>query len=135
MQTIKQFLRQYPITMRVDWADSNPNMTADDKWMREARHFRCIMRYHRKQMTVPFSQGCLIEREPTVADVLDCLASDASGIDNARSFDDWASDLGYDPDSRKAEKTFTIIQSQSAKLKAFLGDDGYEALLYQTERE
>jgi len=41
---------------------------------------------------------------PTAAGVLYCLLSDAEAVD--QSFTDWAGDLGYDTDSRKALETY-----------------------------
>lgn len=73
-------------------------------------------------------------REPTAADVLDCLASDAASMENARSFEDWAVDMGLDSDSRKAERLYRIIQKQAARLESLLGRDLYERLLYKTDR-
>ena len=56
------------------------------------------------RMTVYFSQGYGHNgREPKTADVLDCLSSDAASIGNT-DFEMWCNDLGYDSDSRKAEK-------------------------------
>lgn len=43
-------------------------------------------------------------RAPTAAAVLYCLLSDMEAID--QSFTDWASDFGYDTDSRKALATY-----------------------------
>lgn len=71
-------------------------------------------------------------KKPTVADVLDCLASDASGADE--SFEDWASNYGYDTDSRSAERTYQTIQKQVKELRQLLGRDALNELLYQTER-
>lgn len=89
-------------------------------------------------MTVPFSQGPAICEEPTAADVLDCLASDASGYENAsgllRSFEGWAREYGYDPDSRKAERTFKTVQKQSQQLAVVLGTDAYNTLLWNVDR-
>jgi hypothetical protein len=73
-------------------------------------------------------------RKPTAADILDCLASDCSGIDNARGFEDWASDYGYDTDSRKALATYEQCVKQAAELQRLLGRDAYNELLNQTER-
>lgn len=73
---------------------------------------------------------------PSISDVLDCLAMDAVGIENARgSFDDWCAEYGYDTDSRKAEKTFHICERQAAHLKHFLGAELFEQLLWNTDRE
>lgn len=71
-------------------------------------------------------------KKPTVADILDCLASDASG--DGQSFDDWASDFGYDTDSRKAEETYRTIQKQTKELRQLIGRDAFADLVYNTER-
>lgn len=52
-------------------------------------------------------------------DVLDCLIIDASGTD--QRFEDWAVDLGYDPDSRSAERIFHACRDVAVKLRIFLG--------------
>ncbi len=59
---------------------------------------------------------------PTAADVLDCLASDCSGMDSGTTFEDWCSEYGYDTDSRKAEQTFLAVKAEAAQLREFLGD-------------
>ena len=59
----------------------------------------------------------------------------ANRISNARGFEDWCSDFGYDADSRKAEKTFKVCEHQAKRLRSFLGDSLYKQLLYDTERE
>lgn len=135
MNKLQSFVNRHRIRMEVEWTDTNPNMAADDKWMASARHFRCILRRGRHQMTVPFSQGQAHEKEPTALDVLDCLASDACGVDNAGTFEDWCAEYGYDTDSRKAEKTYNTCVKQASKLRDLLGDEAYESLLYNTERQ
>lgn len=71
-------------------------------------------------------------RKPSAADILDCLSSDACGIE--QSFEDWASDLGYDTDSRKAFDTYQTCQRQAKELRSLLGREAFNELLYQTER-
>jgi hypothetical protein len=135
MKTLQQFIRENKIRITVEYADSNPNMAADDKWMQSATHYKCILKCGNRQMTVPFNQGVAISREPTAADILNCLASDASSIENAGSFEDWASEFGYSPDSRKAEKTYNICRKQAEQLSRLLGNTtAYETLLWNTER-
>lgn len=133
MQAISSFIRANHIGMDVEWTDNNPNMSDSGDYM--TRHFKCLLKRQGKRMTVYFSQGCAHEREPSVSDVLDCLASDSASIETARSFEDWASDYGYDAESRKAEKIFKVCERQAEKLKQFLGADAYSALLWETERE
>lgn len=131
MTDTKRFVSRHNIRLDVAWTDANPNML-DDDWHRTARHFKCTVHYRRRRLTVPFSQGCAHEQEPTAADVLDCLASDASGLGG--TFEDWCSDYGYDSDSRNAEKTFKAIEKQSKGLERLLGPELFEELVYRTER-
>ena len=72
-------------------------------------------------MTVDFWTGSALG-EPDAADVLACLLSDVRGVEDARSFEDWASDLGFDPDSRTAEKCFRVCLRLSPKVRRFMGD-------------
>ena len=130
MKEMNDFIKDNGITMSSEWTERNPNM-AD--W-NDANHYKCTLKRERKQMTLYYSQGYGIKGEPEAAGVLDCLASDASSIDNAGSFEDWANDHGSDEDSRKAEKTYTVCIRQAASLKKLLGDELYEELLYETER-
>lgn len=71
---------------------------------------------------------------PTLAEVLDCLASDAATVENARTFEEWASELGYDTDSREAYKTYKVTKRQTEKLRALLGPEWFDRLLWHTER-
>ena len=43
---------------------------------------------------------------PTLADVVHCLMSEARDIANTSTFEEWCDEFGYDHDSRKAEKTY-----------------------------
>lgn len=131
MQTIHDFIRSAGITMTAERWHENPNM--DDRNM---DHWRVKLRANRSQFTVYFSQGFGHNgKEPKLTSVLDCLASDAAGYENADNFEDWASEYGYDTDSRKAERTFKTVERQSVKLRRFLGESAYQTLLWNTERE
>jgi hypothetical protein len=133
MRTLKQFVREHRVRMSAELAYANPNM---QDMPAGSSHWSCTLRMGRRQMTVPFSQGPAISHEPTVEDVLDCLASDAAGLENSRSFEEWASEYGYDTDSRKAERTYKAVERQSKKLRALVADDAtFQALLFETERQ
>jgi hypothetical protein len=132
-KTVQQFVKENGITMTCRRVDRNPNMDGSDRM----DNWRCRLRGGREmatRMSVYFSMGYGHNgAEPKPADVLGCLASDASTIGNASDFESWCSELGYDPDSRKAEKTYRVTLAQSAKLEAFLGSDLYETLVWNTE--
>lgn len=112
-------------------------MTDQPEWAREsgwdaaANWYTVTLRMSRRQMTVPFGMGSAHTSEPDAAHVLSCLLSDASGADE--DFENWARDLGYDTDSRRAERTYRQVQAQTAKLRAFLGDK-FDAYMYETEQ-
>jgi len=122
--TLQEFIRQERITLTFEIAPKNPNME-DSAQM---NHWKVVLWSKWTWMTTYFSKGLLFNGEaPNVDEVLDCLASDAQGID--QPFEDWASDFGYDPDSRKAEKVYKNIQRESEKLKNLLGEKAYKTLL------
>lgn len=100
--------------------DSNPNA---DGMPAHSTHWRVTLRYCGRQLSTYFSMGPALCHEPTAADVLSCLISDASTVDGARNFSEWCADLGYSDDSIRAERTYRTIEYQSRKLRAFLGSD------------
>ena len=130
--TMRGFVSRYGVRMTVEWADDNPHM-ADT--IPGASHWKCCLRCDGRQLTVHFSMGPALSGEPSVEDLLDCLASDASGAENAGSFEEWAGEYGYDTDSRQAERTYHTIERQAAGLKRLVGEDAYRELLWGTERD
>lgn len=66
--------------------------------------------------------------KPPIADVLASLASDARVIEEG-PFEEWASSMGYDTDSRSAEATYrACLDTATALIRAF-GMDGLKALM------
>jgi hypothetical protein len=120
---LDDFIRELGITASPTRAENNPSMVADDEWNRTASHWRVQIRRGRTRIVVPFSQGSAHVDPPTAADVLNCLISDATGYENAQSFEDWCGEYGYDTDSRKAERTYKAVERATAKLRRLLGDD------------
>ena len=127
---IVSFIKTNHITMSAERTDSNPSMPDS----RDMDHWKCVLRMDRKRMTVSFSMGYGHHgTEPKVAGVLDCLSSDSASVDQG-DFEGWCSDLGYETDSRKAERIYKACEHQAKRLRNFLGDDLYGELLYHTER-
>lgn len=127
----RQFVVKHRVGFSAELTDRNPNM---DGMPEGSTHWRCTLRKANRRLTVYFSQGPAISKEPEAAEVLDCLASDAVGIENARTFEEWCGEYGYDTDSRKAERTFKACETQAAGLRRILGEEAYKALLWGTER-
>lgn len=53
--------------------------------------------------------------------ILESLVSDATAYTRARNFEDFAADLGYDTDSRKAERIYFACGEIAKWLTVFLG--------------
>lgn len=58
---------------------------------------------------------------PTASSVIDSLLLDVSGLD--QRFEDWATDYGFDEDSRKAERFYNECLKVLPRLRALLGSD------------
>lgn len=72
---------------------------------------------------------------PDLKYLLDCLASDAASVENARNFEEWAGELGYEFDSRSVKHTFRICEQQTRDLRHLLGSRQiFETLLWEVER-
>lgn len=128
----KKFATEHKITMKCTQTDSNPSMS-DSHGM---DHWKCSLRRGAKRMSLVFSMGSGHHgAEPTFYEVLESLAMDASGAENARDFEDWCSEYGYDCDSRSAHKIWKSVDKQAKKLKAFLGSELYDDLLYNHHTE
>jgi hypothetical protein len=105
------------VTIQSHMVGSNPHMSDMPDG---SAHYQVRLNYQRRQMTLHFSHGPAICADPTAEGVLECLLSDLSGADE--NFQDWADGLGYDTDSRKAEKTYNVVKAQAVKTRNLLGD-------------
>jgi hypothetical protein len=104
----------------------------DEPQRDRANWYRVTLGYDGRTMTVPFGMGSALTDEPNAADVINCLASDAATFENARSFEEWASELGFDSDSRRAYAIYQQTETQTTELRGFLGEQ-YDAYLWDTE--
>lgn len=125
-KTIESFIKEHSIEFACKRVDSRPDELMGERKM---RHFHCRISRETRSFSFYFSQGSAHTEDPTLADVLDRMASDSSGFDSSQSFEEWAKEYGYDADSRKAEKTFRAVRRQSDQLKRVLGESAYKELL------
>ena len=117
---IETIMRDRGFVVEVFPADSNPNM--EGEWGPAANHWRAVIVTGEGSVTIPYSTGSQITT-PDGADVLECLALDASSVANGESFEEWAPCLGYDTDSRAAERTYRAIKSQTRRVGNLIGSD------------
>jgi len=142
MTSLAERIAEWQITAT---AEPDYSYTGDD-WDRGASHWRVTLSRPYvvdgnngcARMVTEFHQGSTHTEPPTVEDVMSCLLLDASGVDQARDFEDWASDYGYDTDSRKAEKIYNDCRESAEDLDAFLYDGGTDYMqtwLYETDND
>ena len=132
--TLIEFINETDMVLTSEMVDHNPHMDGSDIM----DNYKIKLRGKRlggSTTRLYFSKGTGHNGAVlTVGEVLDCMASDAAGIENANGFEDWCNEYGYDADSRKAEKVFKACERQARRLKRFLGSEYYEALLWNIER-
>lgn len=138
METLDEFIARHGIEAEAEWSDSNPN--APD-WPAAATHWAVTLRTDEKVAPGPiyFSQGMAHTEEPSAADILDCVALDATMLENAGGDGvDLAVEMGEVIDSAadvaKARKTAEVIEENAEKVRALIGAEAFEALLWDTER-
>lgn len=77
-----------------------------------------------------YFMGLGLKEPPKMQDVLNTIFLDSSALDE--SFKDWASNYGYDTDSRKAERIFKACKRNAQRLRVALGAD-YDAVKKEIE--
>lgn len=92
----------------------------EGEWGRSAHPYKVTLKFGRRRLTTAFFMGPAHTKEPTAADVLSCLISD--GNVGEESFEDFCNSLGYDVDSRRAEKTWRACVKMAPRVRRFLGD-------------
>ena len=63
---------------------------------------------------------------PDPLEVLWSIAQDGNALE--MTFEDWASEFGYDSDSRKAEKIYRACQDNALRLKKLLSQDQIQSI-------
>ena len=121
--TFAEFIAAHGLTMTAKPAGSVRKGDPEyDGWEYDA--WRCTLRHGGRSMCVTFKTGTgWAGKPPSCANVLESLALDANDFcaPTPPTFKEWASNAGYDTDSRKAEKIFRACKRQSERLKALLG--------------
>lgn len=121
MTTLKQLIEEKKVRATVEYgAPEHPEFRESNPWT-------VTLKYQNRQMTVPFYTGYGITHDPEAHDVLESLLSD-SDVEQY-DFEEWASSLGYDPDSRRAERIYNQALQYTKKLHRLLGDD-FDLFLY-----
>lgn len=82
-----------------------------------ATHWKVWIKRGERLMTAYYSMGSARSGEPDTTDVMGCLLSDTDNIDAGYDFEEWADALGYDTDSRAAERIYNACKQTWAELE------------------
>ncbi len=133
MQTLKEFLAASEVGMRCREVDRNGSqellMTAP--WA--SRQYRCELHGTNGDRPVTTIVGS-DEGPPELPDVLDEVAAEAAVVEAARCFEEWAVQMGFDSDSRRAERVYRAWCRRRSNLQKLLGEERFRQLLWRTER-
>lgn len=102
------------------------NAQAPTGWAYGTKVWDVTLKLGKSRLTTRFHTGPGLKDRPTAADVLSCLLSDASSYRNAGHFGEWANDMGYDDDSRKAEAIYKACGKAADDLDTFF--EGHETV-------
>lgn len=134
--TMADYVRTNQITVTV-MRDHGARIDAEE-WQHRAYTLRLdspVLSPGKGWTDVSWRQGMGIDGEPDAVDVLDALVSDATSVETADGFEDWALDGGHNPDSRKAEEIYRACVKVRDQLVEFLGGrEEFEKVAYQVER-
>lgn len=132
--TLDEFIKTLGITITATGAEN------DLPWPGAAHKWDVIL--HRpdgRTFETPFYAGELcvdiLEIGPTARDVLLCVAADCATVADGISFEEWAAELGYDPDSRKAEGDHKKILAEAERLSKFLDEGEIDTLLWKVDAD
>jgi hypothetical protein len=101
------------LRMRATRVDARPGSDPTE-WDKSASHYRVTLTRNGKSMRVYYSMGVALRDAPSEPDVIHSLLLDASGVDE--DFPDWCANLGFDTDSRKAERMYRACERTAASL-------------------
>jgi len=138
---LAELIKNEGLTMDVENVKSRPD-GKDLGWDVLSRHWKCIIRRRRGNrggdLLIYFSQGSAHTKAPTLEDVLQCLHSDfnwvtygdyPTGLVHGGGFEEWAGNMGWDKDSRKAERIYKSIVDQVERFHCEFGQDTLDRFL------
>ena len=97
-----------------------PSRPDHDEWLPGSRHWQFTITRGEEVISGHFSQGSAITTDPDIQSVFHAILSDADGTDEP--FEDWAENLGFDTDSRKAERAYNQCKATAEALERMFSD-------------
>ena len=119
---IHDYIEENRITLEITGGpEYNVKMLGETEWPHHLWELVLTNGTDGTEMTLDWTTGIGITADPEAPEVMDNLIGMAWGYWNSRSFEEWASDYGYDLDSLKAYRLYDEVKAQSEEFKAFVG--------------
>lgn len=105
----------------------NPAKHGNKNSLLHSRFLQFEAEQGREAVAFPGAPGVLTQRGgkeilPDAANVVCCLVTDARYVLDAGGFEQWAVELGFDPDSRKAEAIWKTCIEHALAIRSHLGE-------------
>lgn len=107
----------YEITYSNNTAEHKRSQMSE--WQQDATPWTLTIRNGRRVDRFEYWTGPAITEDPTPAEIMECLISDAFA--GAQTFEEFCADFGYDTDSRSAEATWNACIKTTAALRRLFG--------------
>lgn len=130
--TLKQFIEKHRITMKLRRVEENKSFCLSPDLV---NHYWATLRFERRQASFPFSTGSGWREDPSIEDVLGCLANESADAESYKSYGKYADAIGISDNHAKWERAFNVMKRNAEKLKTLLGPPLYRVLLWRVERD
>ena len=123
---LNKFLADRSITFDYRYITTGDTSETGENWPHHRYSVSLVREDHRPySINTEFKSGIGNTTEPTALDVLYSFIAD---LVNGESFEDWCGNLGYDTDSRKAEKVYLACLKQEENIKGMFTEAEIEEL-------
>lgn len=109
-------LESMGVSIDVEFRRERPDPTIGDM-PKGTTHWRILIRRAGETIELFYSMGPACTGEPELCEVFYSILADTSDIDSGYDFEEWAENLGFDPDSRRAESAFQACRRELSDLK------------------
>jgi hypothetical protein len=132
MQTLETFLARSTLGLRCQEVTPNGDEVVVSE-PRATNYYLCELHGSNGDRPLRTTIGT-DDGPPEITEVLDAVAAEAAVAESAGGFEAWADQMGYDRDSRQAEREYRAVLRDARLLRRLLGENAYWRLLWETER-
>ena len=115
-QTLTDLISELGITLKIRHRE-HPNKV--NEWQIKANCYRVTLSYQGRTYSLYYYQGKGITRDPSVSDVIACLANDLSILNGCETLKCFGECMGWNSETAN---TYRAIKRESARYSKLIGD-------------